>query len=261
MGKFDISKTIKTAKLFANKHAPEILMWVGTSGLIATTVLAVSATPKALRLIEQEKDELEVDKLTPVETVKATWKCYVPAATTCILSVACLASANKVTNKRTAALAAAYKISETALSEYKDKVVEVIGEKKEKVIRDAIDKDHIEKNPVSKQHVIITEKGNTLFYDAHSGRYFHSDIEQIRRAINNLNKQMLQGDSYVSLNDFYDEVDSPDLSHSEMGDELGWSIDDGLLDVEFGSQITDDGRPCIVLNYNIYPKYNYYKLG
>ena len=72
---------------------------------------------------------------------------------------------------------------------------------------------------------------------------------------------MLQGDSYVSLNDFYDEVDSPDLSHSEMGDELGWSIDDGLLDVEFGSQITDDGRPCIVLNYNIYPKYNYYKLG
>ena len=45
-----------------------------------------------------------------------------------------------------------------------------------------------------------------------------------------------------------------------MGDELGWSIEDGLLDIDFGSQITDDGEPCIVLHYNISPKYNYYTL-
>ena len=68
---------------------------------------------------------------------------------------------------------------------------------------------------------------------------------------------MTVGDMYCSLNDFYDEIG---LSHTDMGDELGWSIEDGLLDIDFGSQITDDGEPCIVLHYNISPKYNYYTL-
>lgn len=55
--------------------------------------------------------------------------------------------------KRTAALATAYKLSETALTEYKEKVVETIGEKKEQLVRDKIDKDHIDKDPVSKKRL------------------------------------------------------------------------------------------------------------
>ena len=48
-------------------------------------------------------------------------------------------------------------------------------------MRDAIAKDRIDKNPVSSREVIITEKGNTLCYDAVSGRYFKSDIDKLKR--------------------------------------------------------------------------------
>ncbi|MFR8351429.1 MAG: DUF6353 family protein [Blautia obeum] len=45
-------------------------------------------------------------------------------------------------------------------------------------MKDAVAKDKVEKNPVVTREVIITEKGNTLCYDAISGRYFKSDIEK-----------------------------------------------------------------------------------
>ena len=58
---------------------------------------------------------------------------------------------------------------------------------------------------------------------------------------------------YVSLNDLYDELD---LDHTKVGDELGWKIDDGLIELYFSSQLADDGTPCIVMDYVSAPKYN-----
>lgn len=257
MGKINMTQIIKSVKLFTSKHSPEILTGIGTAGLITTTVLAVKATPKALKLIEEAKQENRKDKLTPVETVKATWKCYIPAATTCVASVACIVGGTRVGLRRNAALATAYKLSETALTEYKQKVVETIGEKKEEAVREALDKEHIEKNPVSKNEVIVTGKGNTLCYDHHSGRYFESDIDRIKRAENSLNKEMLHDiGGYISLNDFYDEIG---LERVPVGDDLGWNTTKGLIDIHFGSQIADDGRPCIVIEHNTPPTYGYDK--
>ena len=131
MKKFDFAKAVNSAKAAISKHSPEILVGVGIAGMLTTVVLAVKATPKALTLIEEKKEEQEVDELTPVETIKATWKCYIPAAVTCVASTACIIGASAVNAKRNAALATAYTLSETALKEYKAKVVETIGEKKE----------------------------------------------------------------------------------------------------------------------------------
>ena len=219
--------------------------------MLTTTVLAVKATPRALQLIELEKEDKDVDELTPMETVKATWKCYIPAAMTATTSVACLIGASSVHLRRNAALATAYKLSETAFAEYREKTIETIGERKESAIRDRIDKKHIDENPVSKTEVILTEKGNSLCYDHWSGRYFRSDIDQINRAINEVNRQMLVSmGGFVTLNDLYDELG---LSHTLLGETLGWRIDNGLIEPRLGSQIADDGTPCIVLDYNIPP--------
>ena len=62
---------------------------------------------------------------------------------------------------------------------------------------------------------------------------------------------------YVSLNDFYSELD---LKLSNNGYELGWKLDDGLIEVDFSSQISDDGRPCLVIDYLVAPRYDYSKL-
>lgn len=255
MAKLNFTKFAKNIQTEVSKRSPEILTGIGIAGMITTTILAVKVTPKALILMEERKRDLEMEKLTPIEIIKTTWKCYIPAAITGTVSIGCLIGASSVNARRNAALATAYKLSETALSEYRDKVAETIGEKKEQTIREKIDKDRVDKNPVSKSEVIITEKGNTLCYDSISGRYFKSDIEKIKKAVNELNRKMTY-DIYVSLSEFYDELD---LDHTLLSDDLGWSIDDGLIDVSFSSQIADDGTPCIVINYTIAPKYDYSK--
>lgn len=256
MSKFTLANVASDVRNFVSRRSPEILTGIGIAGMVTTTVLAVKATPKALELIEERKKEIWVDKLSPVELVKTAWKPYVPAAVTCVMSTACLIGASSVNLRRNAALATAYKLSETALTEYREKVIETIGEKKEHTIRDKVAEERVKKNPVSKNEVIITNTGKTLCYDPISGRYFYSSIEKIKSAENKLNKTMIHDFSgYVSLNDFYDEIG---LDHTSVGDDLGWNTDK-LIDIHFSSQLNDNGEPSVVLDYTTAPKYDYYK--
>lgn len=261
MNKHALSKFARDIRLSLSRHSPEILMGMGIAGMITTTVLAVKATPKALLLIEDRKDELEVDTLAPVEVVKATWKCYIPAVISGVASVACLVGSNSVNARRHAALATAYKLSETAFSEYRDSVVETIGEKKEKTVRDKISEKQIKENPVSQTEVIVTGKGQTLFFEPLSSRYFYSDLEKIKRAENNLNKQIICDpfDAGVTVNDFYTEIGLPPTA---TGDNLGWKLGIGLIEIYPSAQMADEGsehegEPCIVMNYTNPPKYDF----
>lgn len=248
------SKFIHKAKLFVTRHSPEILVGVGITGMIGTTVLAVKATPKALKLIENKKADEHTDKLTPIETVKATWKCYVPAAVMCVASAACIVGASSVHIKRNAALATAYKLSETAMTEYREKVVETLGERKEQAIQEKLDVDRIKKAAEKSEEVIRTGHGDTLFLDPTSGRLFESDIDYVKNAINDLNGQMLEDTfGYASLNDFYDALD---LQHTDIGEMVGWNVHNRIK-IRIGSGISPNGRPCIVINHEHAPKYDY----
>lgn len=245
-----VAKSVKTALI---KRSPEILMGVGIAGMVTTTVLAVRATPKALSLMDKKKETENIDKLTPVETVKTTWTCYIPAAITGVLSITCLVGANSVNLRRNAALAAAYTLSESTLKEYQEKVIETVGERKEQAVRDAIAKDKVANNPVENREVIITDKGNTLCYDAVSGRYFKSDIDKLKKAENDLNRRMMS-EMYISLNDFYEEIG---LDTIGIGDDIGWNIDKGYMELDFSSQLATDGTPCLVVSYRYEPRYDF----
>ena len=253
MSKPNFNQLLRSVRTTMVRRSPEILTGIGVAGMITTTVLAVKATPKALLLIEEEKAAKEAEKLTPTEVVKTTWKCYIPPMVIGSLSVACIVGATSTNAKRNAALAAAYKLSETAFSEYKEQVVETIGEKKEQAVKDNVAKKKIEKNPVSKNEVIITERGNTLCYESLSGRYFKSDKTKIDNAVNKLNKKMISYD-YVSLTDWYSELG---LSGTELSDLLGCRLDDGLVVLDYSSQIADDGTPCLVVDYDLPPEYEF----
>ena len=260
MDKPNVRNMVKRTQAKLSQYSPEILTGIGIAGMVTTTVLAVKATPKALELIEKKKAEVGLDPNNPLpvkEVVKTTWKCYIPAATTCVLSASCIIGASRVNFRRNAALATAYKISESALSEYKAKVVETIGERKEKVIREKVNEDRLKEQPVSQSAVIVTDLGNTLCYDSWSGRYFKSDKNKIQRAENTIGQRMLSQE-YASLNEFYEEIGLP---HTGEGYELGWNIGrDGLLKLDFDSLIADDGTPCLVVNYITRPKANYSRL-
>lgn len=267
---------LKRIRFAVQKHSPEILTGLGIAGMITAAIMAVKATPKAMILIKEKKEQkykecepildysiplegldenelMHLYKLTPIEIIKSTFVCYIPAVVTGFISILCLIGANSVNAKRNAALATVYTISETALKEYQGKVIEAIGEKKEQAIKDMVAKDKIDKAPVSSKEVIVTEKGNTLCYDAVSGRYFKSDIDKIKKVENELNRRMLD-EMYISLNDFYYELG---LTNTRLGDELGWNIDKGFIDLQFSSQLSDDGTPCLVIDYRIAPRYDF----
>ena len=219
--------------------------------MITTVVLAVKATPKALILIENRKNEKGVKELSRGETVKTTWKCYIPSFLTGLVSTGCLIGANRVGSRRNTALAAAYSLSESALKEYQEKVVEVIGEKKEQEVRDEIAKDRIARNPVVNKEVIITGKGDTLCLEPITSRYFKNDIETIRKIFNDLNNRMMR-EMYITANEYFYEIG---LQPSESLNDLGWKVEDGLIEPIFSSQLAEDGTPCLVVDFRRRPTY------
>jgi len=241
---------------YITKHSSDFLLGFGIAGSIISCGLAIGMTPKAMKKISNAKERLKKDKLSIFETIKECWKYYVPSLLTETAAITCLISSRKISAKREAALAAAYSLSETALKTYKEKVVETIGERKEEQIRSEIAKDEIQKAQLNGNTVIITSKGDTLCLDTISQRYFKSDIEKIRRAVNELNRR-LRSDIYVSLNDFYSEIN---LDPIPIGNDLGWNIDKGYVEIDFSAALTEDETPCLVLEYSVAPKNDYDKI-
>lgn len=250
MNKQAITCFIKEVPKFLRKHSPEFLTGLGVTGMVLTTITAVKATPKALRLID-ETEIKDGKRLTKKEIVKTTWKCYIPSAITGAASIACVIGASSINAKRNAALAAAYAISVQDLADYKKKALEVVGEKKEEAIRDAIAKEKLDQKPLNNSEVIMTGKGETLCFDPLSGRYFKSDIEKLRKAENTLNRRM-RDEVWLTLNDFYVELG---LDEIDIGNNLGWDIDRGYIELDFSSQLTQNGVPCLVMGQHRPPIY------
>lgn len=256
--KRNVTQFFKMTKKAVSKHAPEILTGVGIAGMVITTISAVKATPKALQLIEEKKKEEGKEELKPMEVIKATWKCYVPAAITGVSSIGCLIGGSSMSSRRNAALLTALNLSQTAFTDYREKVVETIGDVKEKVIREEVAQKQVEKNPPKDSQVLITSRGKTLFYDYMSGRYFESDMDTIQRAANKINRDITIGDMYSSLNDFYRELELP---HVGMGDYVGWNVDNLIeLDLTSATVLEDNSGAAIVLGFLRPPVHDYDKL-
>ena len=274
MNKQSITKIFKDIGNAVQKHSPEILTGFGIAGFVTTTVLAVKATPKALQLIDEKKMEIFDDldprdipgnnadyhdiSLKPTEVIKSAWKPYIPAVITGIASAACLIGANSVNAKRNAALATAYKLSETALINYKEKVIETIGEKKETEVRKKVAQKHIDESPAPSKEIVVIGGDEVLFLDAISKRSFKSTGNDIDAIVNKLNADMVTGEPYISLSQFYDEVG---LSHTANSDEIGWSLfHGGTIQIDYTPGITEDNKPCFVLDYMVRPRYDFDRL-
>ena len=248
----DIKKIRNNVVDAVSEKSPEILIGLGLAGMLTSTVLAVKATPKALAILEEEDREL-----SKIDKFKLTWKCYAPAAIGYCTSAACILGAHSVNAKRNAVLAGAYKISENALLEYRDKVVETLGEEKEKEILDSIAEDRVQQGPKQANGVLVAGKGDTLCYDMYSGRYFNSDMDSINRVLNEINYKLMQ-DNIMSVNDFYDAIG---LNPISTGYDVGWNVDEGLIRLYFSSTLTEDGQPCLAMHFDNLPRYDFDRLG
>lgn len=240
-----------------SKNSPTILTVLGVAGVVSTAILAIKATPKAMEILEYEEkfraSEInDVDYGRPIDfldTVKLTWRVYTPTIGMGFATVCCIIGANNIHLRRNAALASLFSITETALREYQSKVVETIGEAKEEKIRGELAQERLDQKPVETSTVIMTGNGSYLCYDAFSGRYFRSDVEDLRRKENQFNQKLLR-EGWRCINEFYWDIG---LDPIELGDEMGWIAERSLLDLKFTTKMGTNNEPCLVMGYSVTP--------
>lgn len=241
---------------FVSRESPTILTGLSIIGVVTTVALGINATPKYLLLKEWEENKrlkeqgIDYDRVTRVEALRLGWKCYIPTVGVGLATILCIVGSNRINLQRNAALATAYTLAEKGFKEYQEKVVEQIGKNKELKIKDSIAQDRLDKNPIYNNQIIVTGKGDTLIYDSLSGRYFKNDVENIRRIVNEFNRQLLS-EMFLPLNDFYMELG---LEGTEMGRNMGWDIERGFLEISFSSKLAANDVPCLVIDYKLAPR-------
>lgn len=245
----DISKMVGRK---ITDNAPAILTTMAVGGVVSTAYLTATATAKSVRELYLE-DRYEVTEETSItDKARLVWTNYIPAAAVGATTITCIIGSHSVHTNRQAAIMGLYSVTDKAFTEYRDKVVEIIGEKEEQKVREDIDRDHIRAKAPS--DVIITGSGDHLCFDTFTGRYFKSTVEAIRRAENRINAQIIN-DGYASQNDFYRELGMSTTSH---GEEVGWRVEN-MLDLSFSSQLTENGEPTLAVTYRAEPIKDYYR--
>lgn len=240
-----MDKLVHQARQFCRRNASTILTCVGGAGVVVTSVMAVRATPKALRLLEESKQE-KGEELTKLESVRVAGPAYIPSILAGMSTIACIFGANILNQRQQAALMSAYALLDNSYKEYKNKVVELYGEESDKEVRAEIAKDKFEGVEIS------GEPDKQLFFDEFSGRYFETTLADVLKAEYELNRHLTEwGSAY--LNDYYDLIGLP---NTDYGDHLGWNAC-GMyemywsqwLDFDHQKVILDDGLECTIISF------------
>lgn len=246
-----MSNLLNKAQLFLKRNSATILTGIGAAGVVATSVMAVKVTPKALLILEEAKEEKGED-LTTIEVIKAASPVYIPAFVTGVSTIACIFGANILNKRSQAALVSAYAFLDNSYKEYKNKVTEIYGDEAHDNIREGIAKDKY------KDYNDAATDDKQLYFDEYSGRYFQSTPEEVQRAEYELNRTLSINDG-VYLNDWYENIDLEPLEH---GRDFGWSTGinyeqywQSWIDFSHTKTVLDDGLECIIISFNQEPVY------
>lgn len=252
-----IKMLLATAEKFVVDNSPGILTGLGVAGAVTTVVLTgreafrvgMDASTQYHEALK-EGEPLPEHLLETGHLIKTYWKGFIPAGISGVATVTCIIAANHIGTRRTAAIAAAFRLSEKLTEEYKDRVVKALGVQKEEKMRSELTKDRMI-NAGGAENIIIVGT-EVIFYDELSGRFFKNDMENVRKAVNDINHQVNNFYS-ASLTDFYEAIG---LSPTSFSDDVGWNTDE-LLDIKFSPTLLDDGRPAIGISINTSPVRGY----
>lgn len=231
------------SKLFFKRNSSTILTCIGGAGVVTTAVMAAKATPKAVRLLEQAKEE-KGEELTKFEVVQVAGPAYIPSIVTGTATLACVFGANMLNKRQQASLVSAYALLDNSYKEYKKKVAELYDESVDYKVREEIAKDKYD------DYEDEPEDDKELFYDDFSGRYFRATKEDVMQAEYRLNRNMVMR-GYAYLNEFYEEIGVEPL---DAGYALGWSPGACLdyywqewVDFSHSKVVMDDGLECTIV--------------
>ena len=214
------------------RSSPTILTVVASIGVIATTITAVQATPKAIKLLKEAELE-KGENLTKLEIVRVAGPTYIPSVL----------------------LGVSYVMLNESYKQYRKSAKTVYGE-------DADDKIHAE---MAKDAMVSSydwgyqvynmdmdsESERLLFYDLASKKYFRTTMAAVLNAQYHVNRNLsIKGD--CSLNEYLSFLGVEGI---DGGDELGWDIsymveemDCYWLDFDNYKSTLEDSLECIIID-------------
>ena len=279
------------------KYSPDILTITGVIGVVSASVIACIATTKVNDILEEAKEDLNavhkvIDKdsehkkyteedgkkavaITYVKTGLKLFRVYAPAIVVGALSITAILVSHNILKKRNVALAVAYATVDKSFSEYRNRVINKLGEKIDKEFKYGIKDTEIEETTTDengdeikvKKTVQTVDKtaghsAYTKFFDAAS-RYWSSTpdynqmfiIGQERHA-----NHLLNLNGYLFLNDVYDMLDIPRTKEGQLvgwiknkADEPTTYVDFGIFNVhrEANKNFLDGREKDILLDFNV----------
>lgn len=244
-----MNSLLSKSQRFLSKNSATILTCVGAAGVIATTVTAVKATPKAIKLLEKAKEE-KGERLTKLETVKIAGPSYVPTVLLGAGTLACIFGANVLNKRGQAALMSAYALVDSSYKDYRKKVDEIFGEEAGTQVRAGITKDKYAEQYA--ENPIVPLEGKRLYYDFFSDRYFEATPYDVQRAAYELNRSLMLED-FVYLDDWYRMLG---LEPFEPGNTFGWTTCGNMdaywqtwIDFHYETVDVDEGLECTIISF------------
>lgn len=273
------------------RFSPEILMVAGVAGVITAGVLACKATLKLESVVSKAEEEIadvkdrrsvnEFDTETDFNKALAkvyinrslqVTKLYTPALSVGLVGIGCLLGSHGIMNKRNVAMAAAYKAVESSFAEYRSRVVNELGEEKDKELRFGLVEKEIPTfdengNLTGTEKVVDVQMGKWSSYarifDEYNDIWSKTPGQNQMTLSNQQNwlNDRLKARGYVFLNDVYKCLGFP---ATPAGQVVGWLwknhedakdgfIDFGLFEIdEQGKRDFVNGfeRSCI-LDFNV----------
>lgn len=254
----NIVQTADKALRWLKRSSPTILSVAAVVGVVGTVVVTSKAAVKADLYIRTDSEAAHGDELayTTLEAIKSAWTCYIPVVAVGGATIACIFCSNALSRKQQAALAAAYVALNKSYTEYKDKVKELFGEDGQAKVRDEIAKDHYKFDDIYDDSLELfyfePACGSGVFDADHafSDGYFQSTKAAVQNAFYHANRNFtLRG--YEPLNELLDFLN---LENVKYGDEVGWSIADGVddgyawLDYDITPTTIDEGLVCYIIH-------------
>lgn len=256
-----ITRLASRIGLQLQKHAPTIMTVGGIVGGAVTVGLAVKATTKADEVVVPILDVKAVltkeDPEYPseirrayVKTAGRALKLYGPTIGVGLASAGLILGAHGMMSKRNAALTAAYNAIEAAYSSYKARVVEELGEEKEREI--------FSDTPMALEGVSVNEAAFSAhpyeaWFEHGNPNWIDGDIEENLRwlaLMESFINDRLRANGHVFLNEVRRGLS---LEDTPAGAVTGWinnNSEDGDGQIDFRAEPLADGT-AIRLNFNV----------
>lgn len=302
-----VSRAFHNASFQLKKHSPEILVVAGVVGTVVGAVMACKATTKVNAVLEETKAQVDVIHagaehgevhgyldngevgmipysaedskkdlaIVYTQTGLKLAKLYAPAVLVGAVSVTSILAGHRVLHKRSLALAAAYTAADTSFKQYRNRVIERLGEKMDKELLYNIKAKEIEETVVNEDGTETTVKktvevadcnpANGLYTfcfdefssgwqrDAEANKYF------LMRQQDYANEK-LRSEGRLFLNDVLKMVGLPQC---KAGQTVGWVLNsknggDGYVDFgvfnircEENRRFVNCQEKSIWLNFNV----------